>query len=445
MHYRRRLRSRIIVSFLLLGFGLTAMFAFATIALRNRLEGSLVESWLQSEAQNFVQFKRANPAPDANFTFTRQIEGLAVRPGRPSIPFAWRELGTGVYDLEEYDDAGELRKYKLAVDRQTDIIGFLRYDYTQEALSQQQMLFTLVVAVFFFTGLAWLIGLWSSSRVISPLTELARRVGDLSGREKPEPLAPHFPADEVGELASALDGYAVRMTSLVKRDREFNADVSHELRTPLAVIRGAAELLLASPDLTEKMRQRLARIERAALQCTDLTTALLLLSRNERGSGSTDVHKLCLTLAEANRAQLGGRPIEIKVEGRDDVLVNAPEAVVSVALGNLLGNACKYTAEGEVRVIIEGDQVHIEDTGQGLSAEDAARLFERGYRGSSAAGTSGGGIGLSIVRRLCELYGWTVSIAPRPERGAIATLVFESGPGSQQETGPAEGAQAALF
>ncbi len=55
-----------------------------------------------------------------------------------------------------------------------------------------------------------------------------------------------------------------------------------------------------------------------------------------------------------------------------------------------------------------------------------SRLFERGYRGSSAGGTSGGGIGLSIVRRLCDLYGWTVSIAPRPERGAVATLVFET-------------------
>ena len=86
--------------------------------------------------------------------------------------------------------------------------------------------------------------------------------------------------------------------------------MSHELRTPLAVISGAAELLLANPELPEKTRQRLARIERAALQCADLTTALLLLSRNERGSGDTDLHKLCLALAEANRAQLAGRPIE---------------------------------------------------------------------------------------------------------------------------------------
>ena len=426
MHYRRRLRTRIVVSFLLLGFGLTALFALATVMLRSRLEGSLIDSWLQSEASNFLVFKRANREPDAPFTFARRIEAFAYRPDSAQIPFGWRDLGRGVYELKEFDDTGRLREYKLAVQRAPDMVTYMRYDYTQEALTQRQMLIALGAAVFLFTGLAWLIGIWSSSRVISPLTELARRVEGLSSRENPDKLAPHFPRDEVGELASALDDYAARMTSLVKRDREFNADVSHELRTPLAVISGAAELLMANPELPDKTRQRLARIERAALQCADLTTALLLLSRNERGSGNTDVHKLCLALAEANRAQLGSRPIEIVVEVRDNVMVNAPEAVVSVALGNLLGNACKYTAEGEVRVVIEGDRVRIEDTGHGISAEDAGRLFERGYRGSSAGGTSGGGIGLSIVRRLCELYGWTVSIAPRPERGAVATLVFEA-------------------
>ena len=64
------------------------------------------------------------------------------------------------------------------------------------------------------------------------------------------------------------------------------------------------------------------------------------------------------------------------------------------------------------------------DTGPGLSAEDAARLFQRGYRGSHAEHTQGGGIGLSIVRRLCALYGWRVSVVPGETRGVVATLTF---------------------
>jgi signal transduction histidine kinase len=424
MHYRRRLRSRIIVSFLLLGFGLTAAFALATVALRNRLEGQLLDNTLQDEANSLNAQVRAdsNRRPTFSFFDAGTVSDRMVY----KLPLQLQPLPTGVHDVVQVDDAGREHHYKYALRRDPDLISWVRYDVTGSSIGERQMMIALMAAVVLFTGLAWLIGLWSSSRVISPLTELARRVGGLAGRENPDKLAPHFPRDEVGELASALDDYAARMTRLVTRDREFNADVSHELRTPLAVIRGAAELLLANPDLPDKTRQRLARIERASLQCTDLTTALLLLSRNERGHGSTNLLKLCKALAEANRAQLGGRPIQLIVEGREDVEVDAPEAVLSVALGNLLGNACKYTTEGEVRVIVEADRVLIEDTGPGLSVEDAARLFERGYRGSGAGGTSGGGIGLSIVRRLCELYDWTVSIAPRPERGAVASLRFGS-------------------
>ncbi|HEX5754806.1 MAG TPA: HAMP domain-containing sensor histidine kinase [Arenimonas sp.] len=420
---RHRLRTRIVLSFLLLGFGLTALFAASTVYMQARLENQLVEEWLLKEVGDFVEFKRVNRDPDDQYGL-RYLQLSVYRPDSALIPLAWRDLPSGVHELHEYDDEGRLRQFKLAVNRTEDTVGFVSYDFSQQALSQRQLMTTLGAAVLMFTGLAWLIGMWASSKVISPVTELARRVEELSGRERPEKLAPHFPKDEVGELAAVLDDYAERMTSLVKRDREFNSDVSHELRTPLAVIRGATELMLAKPDLDEKTRQRLLRIDRAALQCTDLTIALLMLSRSERGHGRTDLHKLAQQLADAGRIQLGGKPVELVVEGRDDVIVDAPEAVLSVALGNLIGNACKYTAEGEVRIEVLSDRVRIADTGPGLSREDAERLFERGYRGSYAGGTSGGGIGLSIVRRLCDLYGWEVSIAPREEQGAVAELRF---------------------
>jgi len=422
MQYRHRLRTRIIFSFLLLGLGLTGLFALSTMYLRSRLEGQLVDNTLQKEVDSFVAQVRSNPESQASFSMlTAKIWSTR---NAYKMPLPLQGLGTGVYDIVEVDADGQTHRYKYAIRRDDDLVSYVRYDVTSASLGERQLMLALAAAVIAFTLLAWLIGIWSSSRVISPVLDLAGRLRGMAGRGQPEKLAPHFPDDEVGELAAALDDYAARMTTLVKRDREFNADVSHELRTPLAVIRGASELLLASADLPAKMRQRLQRIDRAALQCADLTTALLMLSRNERGTGHTDLHKLALQLAEANRSQLGGKPVQIFVEGAADAFVDAPEAVLAVAIGNLLGNACKYTQEGEVRLHVEHNRIRIADTGPGLSAEDAARLFERGYRGSGAVGTSGGGIGLSIVRRLCELYGWQVAIAPRPESGAEATLVF---------------------
>ncbi|WP_268647951.1 sensor histidine kinase, partial [Escherichia coli] len=132
-------------------------------------------------------------------------------------------------------------------------------------------------------------------------------------------------------------------TEVVQRDREFNADVSHELRTPLAVIRGATELLLTRPGLDEKVLQRLPRIQRAEQQCSDLIGALLLLSRNERGQGTSNVARVAEQLLDAHRAQLGGKPLELLLEGERNLVIDAPEAALSVALGNLIGNAVKYS------------------------------------------------------------------------------------------------------
>ena len=212
----------------------------------------------------------------------------------------------------------------------------------------------------------------------------------------------------------------------MQRDREFNADVSHELRTPLAVIRGAVELLLTRPDVDDKTRARLQRIQRAEQQCTDLISALLLLSRNERGHGAADVGRIAEQLLDAHRAQIGGKPLHLKLEGQRGLVVDAPEAAVAVALGNLIGNAVKYTAQGDVVVHLMRDAVQVSDSGPGLTPEDAARLFERGYRGTHAEHSQGGGIGLSIVRRLCDLYGWNVRVVPGDERGVVATLSFSA-------------------
>lgn len=425
--HRQRLRARIITSFLLLGFGLTTLFAASTLLLRERIENQLVVEWLDAENRTYLEFKRAHPEPDAAYGLQeQQIEMFAYRPDSPNIPFAWRELPDGVHDWRDPDGHGRNANFKLAVAREPDIVTFIKYGYGRQAVGTRQLVVLLGVSVVGFSLLAWLIGVWSSRRVMRPVADLAAHVQAFRGDAPRQRLAPHFAADEVGLLAEALDDYADQLTERVARDREFNADVSHELRTPLAVILGATELLLAAPDVTERSRKRLLRIERATRQCIDLTTALLMLSRNERGAGRTNVRKLAEVQVEANRVHLLNKPVEIRLDGQQEVWVDAPEEVLSVALNNLIGNACKYTSEGEVIVTVLADRIEVLDTGPGIDDDEAGRLFERGYRGSGSRGSKGGGIGLAIVQRLCTLYGWRVALRARGDtHGSLAVLEFD--------------------
>ncbi|HKJ17678.1 MAG TPA: HAMP domain-containing sensor histidine kinase [Xanthomonadales bacterium] len=425
MQARRRLRSRIVLSFLLFGTLLSASFALSTMFLQNTLEDQLIGGTLQEELDDYVNQLRFDPSVVE--PFYSRIQGYVTRPGDPNgtVDEAVRNLGTGVHDVR----LASGMVIKAAVRKDDDLWAFLLYDVSDNQLLKQQLLWALVGAVLLFSALSFMLGSWSSLHVMKPVTDLANRLETAGDEDVPETLADHFADDEVGELAKALDSYAHRLHHMVERDREFNADVSHELRSPLTVITGATELLLAQPDLDPKVRTRLLRIARAARQSADITTALLHMVRAEQGidkdSSANNIGDVVNNVVHLHQPLIGAKPLRLEVIEEDRVSVIAPEAVVAVTLGNLIGNAMRYTSEGEVRVTIGSGRVLVEDTGPGIPEEDLDHVFDRHYRGQNISG-KGAGLGLAIVKRLCELYGWSIRFSNRPEGGLRAELSFFS-------------------
>jgi signal transduction histidine kinase len=317
--------------------------------------------------------------------------------------------------------------FKAAVRKEEDLWAFLIYDVSDNQLLKRRLVFALVGVVLLFSVWSFTLGAWSSRRVMKPVTDLADQLDTLSEEKKPERLSEHFADDEVGQLAAALDSYADRLHHLVERDREFNADVSHELRSPLTVITGATELLLAQSDLEPKVRTRLLRIARAARQSADITTALLHLVRAEQGidkdSTAHNVGRIVGEVVHLYEPLVGNKPLELRVREEDRVSVIAPESVVAVTVGNLIGNAMRYTSEGEVVITIGNGRVTVDDTGPGIPEEELEHVFERHYRGQNITG-KGAGLGLAIVKRLCELYGWSIMFSNRESGGLRAELRF---------------------
>jgi signal transduction histidine kinase len=422
MLYRRRLRSRIIVSFVLFGTLLSCLFAISTLLLQRSLEDKLIGSTLKQELDDYLV--QLHKDPTLVDPFHTRIQGFITRPGDPNqrVTAKIRALDTGVHEVETPEGY-----FKAAVRKDEDLWAFLIYDISENQQLTNRLVWSMIAVVLIFSLLSLALGVWSSRRVMKPVTELAERLGQL-GEETPSPgLAKLFPDDEVGQLAAALDAYAARVHHLVERDREFNADVSHELRTPLAVISGATELLLAQHDLPEKSRARILRIARAARQSSDITTALLHLVRSEKGtnrdSEAHDVKLIVEKLIHLHEPLLDKKPLELKVVAEDKVSVIAPESVIAVTVGNLISNSIRYTPSGEVVCTIGSGRVLVEDTGPGIPESELSRVMDRHYRGEGVSG-KGSGLGLAIVQRLCELYGWSILFENREEGGLRAELKF---------------------
>jgi signal transduction histidine kinase len=263
---------------------------------------------------------------------------------------------------------------------------------------------------------------WLAGRVISPVSELAREVA-AAAADAPPRLAADKPDDEIGELARAFDRYLARLAAFVERERAFAADASHELRTPLAVIRGAAEVLADDPGLDEAQLRRIARIERAANEMSELTAALLLLAREEETAVDEpcDCAEVVAACVERHRTAANRRRNRLELSVDAPVALEVAPAYFAIVVDNLIRNALAHTEDGQVAVRLQADRLVVADTGSGIASGDLVRVFERHYRGPASAGA---GIGLSLVKRICERHGWRIELQGRPGGGTVATLGF---------------------
>ena len=204
--------------------------------------------------------------------------------------------------------------------------------------------------------------------------------------------------------------------------------ISHELRTPLNGILGYAQLLDEDLKLPEHVKHAVGVIKRGGDHLLSLIEGTLDIARIESGKLTLDVKPV--RFAELLR-QITGL-IEHEAQGKrlrfvaelDDSLpeaVRADEKRVRQILLNLLGNAVKFTAQGEVRFKVhyarEIAHFEITDTGPGMSADELERIFEPFERAASAAGAGGTGLGLTISKMLTDLMGGELRVRSAPGQG----------------------------
>jgi signal transduction histidine kinase len=218
-----------------------------------------------------------------------------------------------------------------------------------------------------------------------------------------------------------------------KHKSEFLANMSHELRTPLNAILGYTELILDNiyGDVPEKIREVLERLTKNGRHLLGLINDVLDISKMEAGQLTLSLNDysmegLVQTLFTSVEALATEKNLELNVKVPIDLTTaKGDEQRIAQVLLNLLGNAIKFTEEGEVgvEVVISNESflVSVSDTGPGLSEADQKKIFEEFHQadGSSTREKGGTGLGLSIAKRIVEMHGGSIWVESILGKGSI--------------------------
>ena len=416
----RSLRFRVAAAFATVGGVVSLLMAVGLYFGAKDAGERLIDETLAAEMQDYVARRARNP--DSLPPSTATLVGYAQRAGadfEPTAPPAAVaalmpghhdiQLARGVYRAFVADHNGE--RYTLL------------YNETLLLDTQRNLQRSLALFVVLMTLLSGGIAFRLADRAIEPVKLLARRVRAVEPDAHPTHFGEEFPHDEVGELARSFEHTLARLADFIDRERAFTSDVSHELRTPIAIIRGAAEVLLADETCPDKHRQRLLRIERAAVDMADLSTALLAMAR-ERDEDRTEPVNLVQVVEETiekNRHLLGERAVEVIVEIDAQPSVMADANLVAIVVANLLRNSFTYTERGSIRIHLDSQALSVTDTGIGIPHSALGQVFKRHFKGAQSGGA---GIGLALVSKICVRYGWTIALHSEEGKGTKAELRF---------------------
>lgn len=305
----------------------------------------------------------------------------------------------------------------------------------------QETLESLRLALLFLAPIGILIscvgGYWLSGKALAPVNRITAMAREIEASNLDRRL-PHPGVDcEIGRLVETLNRMFSRLNASFESMKRFTADASHELRSPLATMRNAVDVSLDRPRTEAQYQSTLQGIGEEVDRLRSVVEGLLLLARADAGRMVMQMEPVRLTRVveaqvEAFQAQAQTASIDLRALASATDPISGDERWLHQLLGNLLGNALKFTPPGgAVSVVLdqEGDEVRlrVQDSGPGIPEEDLDRVFERFFRSDPARSRThapGSGLGLSIAGWIVEAHGARIQASNRPEGGAEFTVWF---------------------
>jgi signal transduction histidine kinase len=289
-------------------------------------------------------------------------------------------------------------------------------------------------------------------RIIGTLMVRRRRPGSF-GKDIIDLMQP-FAAQSALAIQNArlfreIEEKSRQLEAASQHKSQFLANMSHELRTPLNAILGYTELMHDGlyGELPPKTKDVLERVQRNGKHLLGLINEVLDLSKIEAGQFELSIEDYSLkdvvhTVVSAMESLAATKKLSLKVDVADGMPSGrGDERRITQILLNLVGNAIKFTDEGEVRVVAKTANdsflVSVTDTGPGISGSEQTRIFHEFHQADSSntKKKGGTGLGLAIAKRIVELHGGRIWVDSQVGKGS--NFQFELPVESEQRTGVA--------
>jgi signal transduction histidine kinase len=413
------LRLRIAVALATVCIAVVGALGFTLYTASEDMEEALVLQLVSEELESLVEraTHTGGHAPPSGPNIQYYV--LSGPEQREKLPPELRSLAAGHHEV----GTGEDEKHVAVRD-----VGSTRYMVVYDAgpheVRESRFRQLLYFALATIAVLSVAVGYWLAGVLTRQLTELAERVSKLHP-DAPHPALERSDHDrEVAAVARALDDYHHRIVDMVRREQEFTSNASHELRTPLTGIRTSCELLLSEPQMPPKARGRIEQIDHAARLMTERIEVLLLLARRtpKEELETVSLRRCVEDAAYPYLDEAARKGLEFEIEIPQNRLVRVDRRALQVVLANLIKNAVRYTDRGHVRVTYEAPRVVVSDSGAGIAPEHQPQLFERYFRADNRP--EGIGLGLAIVRRICDHFGWQIEVRSAPGSGSAFSVML---------------------
>lgn len=296
---------------------------------------------------------------------------------------------------------------------------------------------TLVLSFLVILGVVSVAGWIYSGQALRPISQVIDEVDQISATKLSTRIRERENDDEIGRLIKTFNKLLQRIEDAFRLQRLFVASASHELKNPLTVITSQLQVSLISERDSESYRNTIESVLEDIIDLNRLTIQLMELARVSYDVRDIEFLPIRIdevlwsvknTWTEKHPEDFFDFYITSLPEDDKDLLIHGNESLLRTAFVNLAENACKFSPDHRVEVVLDctPDRIMVtfNDSGPGISPDELKYIFEPFYRSKSAAGTRGHGIGLALVKRILDLHQAELSVRRSESGGASFNIRF---------------------